>query len=289
MKTNVSPARLSWRPRWPWCSPAPAARMTNRRHRRGRHARHPEKVSFLTGLSIQGREAYVYVAMEKGYFKDAGLEVEVKPGQGTNANLQLLQSGQVDFAVLDITGALIEYGKGTFKDFTIVNAIQQRNLACLMALEGSGIAGPKDLAGKKIAYIPGGVVRTLFPTYAESGRRGRVEGPVGQHAAAADAAGARRRHHRRRHPVRGGQARRRERGQAEEGRRAAVQRLPDRPVRQRRRRHQERPARRTRTGSSGSTRRCSRAWRTRSTTRRKPGRSTPSTRRSSRSRSPRPR
>jgi NitT/TauT family transport system substrate-binding protein len=125
-----------------------------------------EKVSYLTGVNIQGRESYVYVAMEKGYFKEAGFEVDVKPGAGTVKNLQLLQGGQADFAVLDITGALIEYGKGTFKDFSIISAIQQRNLACLMALEGTGVAGPKDLEGKKIAYIPGGIVRTLFDTYA---------------------------------------------------------------------------------------------------------------------------
>ncbi|MCW6004519.1 ABC transporter substrate-binding protein [Micromonospora sp. CPCC 205371] len=126
-----------------------------------------EKVTYLTGASILGREAYVYQAIEKGYFKDAGFEVEVQAGKGTNANLALLQSGKVDFAVLDITAALIEYGKGTFKDFTIVNAVQQRNLQCIMALEGSGITTPKDLAGKKIAYLPGGVARALFPAYAK--------------------------------------------------------------------------------------------------------------------------
>jgi NitT/TauT family transport system substrate-binding protein len=126
-----------------------------------------EKVSYLTGASILGREAFAYVAIEKGYFKEAGFEVEVQSGKGTNANLQLLQSGKVDFAALDITAALIEYGKGTFKDFTIVNAIQQRNLQCIMALDGSGISGPKDLAGKKIAYLPGGVAKQLFPAYAK--------------------------------------------------------------------------------------------------------------------------
>jgi NitT/TauT family transport system substrate-binding protein len=125
-----------------------------------------EKITWVTGVGIQGREAYAYVAQEKGYFREAGFEVDVQPGRGTVENLKLLQGGQADFAVLDITGALIEYGKGTFKDFTIVSAIQQRNLACLMALEGSGVASPKDLEGKKIAYIPGGVVRTLFDTYA---------------------------------------------------------------------------------------------------------------------------
>jgi NitT/TauT family transport system substrate-binding protein len=126
-----------------------------------------EKVSYLTGASILGREAYAYIAIEKGYFKDAGFDVDVQSGKGTNYNLQLLQSGKVDFAALDITAALIEYGKGTFKGFTIIDAIQQRNLQCIMALDGSGITSPQDLAGKKIAYLPGGVAKTLFPAYAK--------------------------------------------------------------------------------------------------------------------------
>jgi NitT/TauT family transport system substrate-binding protein len=133
----------------------------------GSKAKEAQKVKFLTGLGVQGREAYIYVGMEKGYFKEAGFEVEVVPGNGTNQNLQLLQGGQADFAVLDITAAFMEYGKGAFKDFTIVSAIQQRNLACFMAMESSGIATARDLAGKKIAYIPGGVVRQLFATYAK--------------------------------------------------------------------------------------------------------------------------
>ena len=125
-----------------------------------------EKVTYLTGVNVQGRESFVYVAMEKGWFKEAGLEVEVKPGLGTEKNLTLLQAGQADFAMVDITAGLIEYGKGTHKDFTVVSAVQQRNLACFMALEGAKISSPKDLENKRIAYIPGGIVKTLFETYA---------------------------------------------------------------------------------------------------------------------------
>jgi NitT/TauT family transport system substrate-binding protein len=126
-----------------------------------------EKVKYLTGASILGREAFVFVAIEKGYYKAVGLDVEVQAGKGTNVGLQLLQSGQVQFAALDITAALIEYGKGTFKDFTIVSAIQQRNLQTIMTYEGRGINSPKDLEGKKVSYIPGGVARQLFPAYAK--------------------------------------------------------------------------------------------------------------------------
>jgi NitT/TauT family transport system substrate-binding protein len=126
-----------------------------------------ETVTYLTGAGVLGREAYIYVAIDKGYFRQAGFDVQVQPGLGTEQNLKILRSGKADFAVVDITAALIAYGRHTFTDFTVVSAIQQRNLSCIMALPGHGISHPADLTGKKIAYIPGGVVYALFGTYAK--------------------------------------------------------------------------------------------------------------------------
>ncbi len=124
------------------------------------------RVTFLGGLNVQGWDSYVYVAKERGFLAGAGIEVDVKPGQGTEGNLKVLQGGQADFATVDIAAAITDYGTGAFRDFTVVNALQQHTLACLMALEGSGIAGPHDLANKRIGYIPGGVVKVLFDAYA---------------------------------------------------------------------------------------------------------------------------
>lgn len=126
-----------------------------------------EKVTYVTGAGVLGREAFVYVAMDKGFFRDAGLDVDVVSGTGTVPNLQLLQGGQAQYVAVDITGALIEWGKNTFRNFTIVSAIQQKNLACFMAVDGKGISSPRDLAGKKIGYIPGGVTKLLWDAYAD--------------------------------------------------------------------------------------------------------------------------
>lgn len=126
-----------------------------------------QKVTYLTGFGMFGREAYVLVAKERGFFEKAGLDVEVKPGTGTGQNLKLLLSGQADYGVVDLTGALIEYGRGELKDFTVISAINQRTVTCIMSLEGNNISRPKDLEGKKIGYQPGGVNYTLFPAYAK--------------------------------------------------------------------------------------------------------------------------
>jgi len=129
-----------------------------------------EKIVYLTGYGNFGRDAYVYVAMEKGYFSDAGFDVEVQTGQGTGANIKLLQAGKVHFSPVDLSGFLVAVGgKGTAKvtGLTAVAAIQQRSLSAVLSLEGNGITSPKDLEGKTLSDLPGSVNRTLFPTYAK--------------------------------------------------------------------------------------------------------------------------
>lgn len=127
----------------------------------------PVRVRMLTGLGFQGREAYLDVAVEKGWFAEAGLEVEVLPGEGTQQNLTLLSAGQCEFATLDVNAALIEYSRGTFTDFRLTAVLQDLLLSCVMALESSGIGRPRDLAGATIAYIPGGINDLVFPAYAQ--------------------------------------------------------------------------------------------------------------------------
>jgi len=125
-----------------------------------------EKVTYLTSFGNFGRDSYAWVAKEKGFFKEAGFDVDIKPGQGTNAVIGTIVGGQAQFGPIDLTGGLLQFGKGQAKDFVAVAAIQQRTMAAIATVEGKGIASPKDLEGKKLADTPGSVVRNLFPTYA---------------------------------------------------------------------------------------------------------------------------
>lgn len=131
-------------------------------------SRATEKVTVLTGAGFQGREAPIFVAREKGWFTEADLEVQVLPGKGTTENLKALVGGQATFATLDVSGALMEYAKPDgIKDFRLTSVLHQRNLACFVALQSSGINTPPDLAGKTLSYIPGGINHLLFATYAQ--------------------------------------------------------------------------------------------------------------------------
>ena len=127
-----------------------------------------EKVTYLTSFGTFGRDAYAYVAKEKGYFKDAGFDVDIKPGSGSGENIKQVVAGNANFTPIDLTGGLLAAGgKDKVTGFTAVAGIQQRTMAAILTLDDTGIKAPKDLEGKTLADQPGSVVRNLFPTYAK--------------------------------------------------------------------------------------------------------------------------
>ncbi|MEU6716091.1 ABC transporter substrate-binding protein [Nonomuraea sp. NPDC046802] len=126
-----------------------------------------EKVTYLTSFGNFGRDSYAWVAKDKGFFREAGLDVDIKPGSGTGDNLSKVEAGAAMFTPVDLTGLLLARGNKGAQSITVVAGIQQRTMAAIISLEGNGVAAPKDLEGKKLADSPGSVVRSLFPTYAK--------------------------------------------------------------------------------------------------------------------------
>lgn len=124
-----------------------------------------DKVTYLTSFSTFGRDAYVYVADEQGYFADAGIEVEIRPGSGTVDVLTLIASGQADFGPGDFSTTVITIANEQLP-VTAVGAVHQQSLSAIMALESSGIATPADLAGRTIGDQPGSTNQVMFPVYA---------------------------------------------------------------------------------------------------------------------------
>ncbi|HWG97757.1 MAG TPA: ABC transporter substrate-binding protein [Pilimelia sp.] len=122
-------------------------------------------VTVLTGFGLLGQDSYLFLGRQLGFFAEAGIDLKVVPGAGTEKNLVALAAGQADVAVVDLTGAIIARGRGN-TDVTTIGVIYQRSVSTITALDGSGVRVPKDLAGRRIGYQPGGVNHTLFPAYA---------------------------------------------------------------------------------------------------------------------------
>ena len=79
----------------------------------------------------------------------------------------MLEAGKVQFAVVDFGTLLQQIGTGKHTDIVAVEAIQQRTVSSVIALQNKGINSPKDLAGKKIGVAPGSILQAMFPGYAQ--------------------------------------------------------------------------------------------------------------------------
>jgi NitT/TauT family transport system substrate-binding protein len=129
-----------------------------------------DHVTYLTAFGAAGRDAFVWVAEEKGYLRSAGIDVRIQLGKATGENLKALSSGQAQFANLDLTGAMITAfarQNSGFKDVRAVLGVHQHTLVSIMSEEGSGITSPKNLEGKTIAAAANSVNQLLFPGYAK--------------------------------------------------------------------------------------------------------------------------
>jgi len=126
-----------------------------------------DQVDYLTSFNAFGRDAYAYVAQEKGFFAEAGIDVTITPGTGSVDVLKLVAGGRADFGIADFTATAITVAKEKLP-VTTVAAIQQRSMAAIVALEGGGITKPADLVGKKIGDQPGSTNQVMFPVYAKA-------------------------------------------------------------------------------------------------------------------------
>ncbi|MEO9168034.1 MAG: ABC transporter substrate-binding protein [Aestuariivirga sp.] len=109
---------------------------------------HAEKVVLQLKWVTQAQFAGYYVAQEKGYYKAAGLDVEIKPGGPDIAPEQVIAGGGADVIVDWLPAALASREKGNM----LVNIAQPFKHSGLMLTcrKETGIKTPADLKGKTL-------------------------------------------------------------------------------------------------------------------------------------------
>jgi NitT/TauT family transport system substrate-binding protein len=124
------------------------------------------EIDYATSFGNFGRDAYVYVAIEKGYFRDAGFELKVTSGTGSVDNIKLAAAGRLDYTPVDI-GALMVTRANEGLPVKTVAVVHQNTMSAIFTLKEAGITQPKQLEGKSLADSPASTVRILFPLYAK--------------------------------------------------------------------------------------------------------------------------
>lgn len=96
----------------------------------------------------------IYVALEKGYFRKQGLEIELKSFSSGKATLDALMKGKVDLATSSETPFMRAVLNGG-KIYVFGTMITGEKHLAVVGRKDKGISSPKDLKGKTIGVTMG--------------------------------------------------------------------------------------------------------------------------------------
>lgn len=120
-------------------------------------------VSLRLDWIYQGPNSGFMVAKDKGFYDEAGLNVDMGPGKGSGSTAQLIASKTSQFGFAD--GFVVGAGVSKGMELAMVGAIYRRNPTAAIVLKESGITKPKDLEGKSIGIAPGGTQFQQWPAF----------------------------------------------------------------------------------------------------------------------------
>jgi len=125
-----------------------------------------QEVTLYLDWAIDGLHAPFFVALKKGWYQEAGLKVDIQPGQGSSDAVKVVGSGKAQFGFAD--AATMTKGAAGGAPVKMVAVLVRRTPAVFICKKGSGIAAIKDLAGKSIGDAPQTATATLLPAVLEA-------------------------------------------------------------------------------------------------------------------------
>lgn len=125
------------------------------------------KVSLRLDFLIRGHHSGFYVALDKGWYKDAGLDVSIAEGTGSAPTAQSVAAGNDTFGFVDATSMIAANAQGA--GLEMIANMRAKNGAAIIVRKTSGITSPTGLAGHKLAITPPGTFfYNIWPLYAKA-------------------------------------------------------------------------------------------------------------------------
>jgi len=118
-----------------------------------------KKITFLTNYVFNGRHAPFFVGVDKGFYKEAGFDVQIQPATGSGFVITAIDGGKADYGMADVSSLANGIAKGAkVKAFMVYTDITTNGLASL-----TPYPTPESVVGKKIAASQTDSVRVILP------------------------------------------------------------------------------------------------------------------------------
>ena len=118
------------------------------------------KVTYVFQWAPDGRWAGEYLAKERGYYKEEGLDVTFTNQRGSLAALQQVGAGAAEFACPEGSDIIVTREKGV--PVRSVALLSRNTPIAFMSLKETNITKPEDLVGKKVGVQRASATYTGF-------------------------------------------------------------------------------------------------------------------------------
>src|SRR5262245_24716018 len=129
----------------------------------GAHAQGTDKLTVRFTWKLKGEYAPLFVALDKGYYKAEGLEVDLAEGSGAQTVLKLVSAGTEQFGYGPAVAVAQAVSKGM--PVQVVSLYQTKAPMGVIAFPGMTLKTPKDLEGKRLAVSVGETFGDMLGTF----------------------------------------------------------------------------------------------------------------------------
>lgn len=126
------------------------------------------KMPFALDWKFEGPSAPYFAAIDKGYFAEAGLEVEIAAGKGSLDAIPKVATGAFPIGFADINSLIKFLDQNPGAPVTAVMMVYNKPPFAVIGRKSLGVSAPADLMGKVLGAPPPDGAWAQFPIFAAS-------------------------------------------------------------------------------------------------------------------------
>ena len=120
-----------------------------------------DKASLRLNWVLIGQHPAYYLGVERGYYRDEGIDLTINEGRGSGAAVQLVANGEDTFGLAD-TGAVIA-GRAKGAPVKVIMSLFRTSNLSVTCAQDANVRSLTDLYGKKIAVTAGDALHQMWP------------------------------------------------------------------------------------------------------------------------------